>query len=130
MKTTFWLVVLLLALPVLTACGGNAQDQPGTAVETYLQAITEGDQDRIATVSCAAWEETARGEVAAFAGVKTRLVDVNCAARSTNSDSAVVDCKGKIVATYNNEDSDFPLEGRAYKMVRENGEWLVCGYGE
>lgn len=124
----FMLVILLLAL--LAACGGNAQDVPGRAVETYLQAITEGNEERIATVSCADWEETARGEVAAFVGVKARLEGVQCTARSATGDEAVVDCQGKIVATYNNEDSDFPLEGRSYRVIQEAGEWRVCGYGE
>ena len=114
----------------MTGCDGNGQDKPGAAVETYLQAITAGDQERVATVSCAAWEETARGEVASFAGVKTRLNGVECSSRSTSGDEAVVDCKGEIVATYNNEDSSFSLEGRAYRVVREAGEWMVCGYGE
>jgi hypothetical protein len=130
MNKIFWLIVLLIVLPGLTGCDGNGQDKPGAAVETYLQAITTGDQDRIAAVSCAAWEETARGEVASFAGVKTRLNGLECLSRSTNGDEEVVDCKGEIVATYNDEDSSFSLEGRAYRVVREAGEWFVCGYGE
>ena len=130
MKKTFWLFALLIVLAALAGCGGSAADQPGATVETYLQAITAGDQDRMATVSCAAWEETARGEVAAFLGVKASLVDVDCTARSTGGDETVVDCKGKIVASYNGEDSDFPLDGRAYRVIREDGEWRMCGYGE
>jgi hypothetical protein len=130
MKTIFWLGILVVTSTLLLGCGGKSQDEQGAVVEAYLQAITEGDDNRIASVSCADWEETARGEVASFVGVKTRLEGVECTTRSTKDDKAVVDCQGKIVATYNDEDSNFPLEGRAYRVIREGGEWLVCGYGE
>lgn len=128
MKTRFWLGILSLLL--LAGCGGGAQDQPAAAVLTYLQSITAGDEERIASISCAEWEETARGEVASFMGVKARLEGVSCSSRSNSGDTAVVDCKGKIVATYNNEDADFPLEELPYRVIREGGEWRVCGYGE
>ena len=36
-------------------------------------------------------------------------------------------CKGKIVATYNNEDQELDLSVRTYQVVQEGGEWLVCG---
>lgn len=129
MKNAFLIAVLLLILVLFAGCDGQ-KDPAGAAVETYLQAIVEADEEKIATASCAEWEETARGEVASFAGVKARLEGLACTARSSDNASAIVDCQGKIIATYNNEDSDFPLEGRAYQVVQQGGEWVVCGYGE
>ena len=131
MKKANWIAALLMTFALLAGCAGQEQQNaPGAAVETYLQAIVEGSEEKVATVSCADWEETARGEVASFAGVKARLDGLDCTARSADGPETIVDCKGKIIATYNNEDSDFPLEGRAYKVVQEGDEWRVCGYGE
>jgi hypothetical protein len=40
-------------------------------------------------------------------------------------DSDIVQCDGKIVATYGTEDTEFPLT--SYRVVQEDGEWKWCG---
>ena len=124
------MLTVLLTLLVLSACASAQTDAPARAVEAYLEAIVTGDADAAALVSCADWEETARSEVAAFAGVEARLEGAACTSRAGSGPITLVDCTGAIVATYNNEDADFPLEGRAYQTAEEGGEWHVCGYGE
>lgn len=134
MKKTSSFLIFVLAVILLAGCASTqkdaAKDAAGSAVENYFQAIVSGDASRIATVSCPAWEETARGEVASFAGVKARLNQVSCKSTTTQQDQATVECTGNIIATYNNEDQTFELQGRTFNVVRQNGEWLVCGYGK
>jgi hypothetical protein len=124
------LLVGLFLLIFVSGCASGNQDAPGSVVQTYFQAIVAGDAERIASISCADWESTARDEVSSFAGVKARLENVTCTSGAATDDSAVVTCTGAIVATYNNEDQDFPLEERPVRVVRQSGEWLVCGYEE
>lgn len=128
------LIVFLISISVLAACGTSAENDAGTVVENYFQAIVNGDEDRIATLSCAEWENSARADVAAFYGVKARLEGVTCQAVETGEpardDSAIVECSGAIIATYNNEDSSFELTGKRFNVINQGGEWLVCGYAE
>jgi len=125
---------LLLVLLVFAGCSPAVDAGPEKVVESYLQAIVDGDEDRIATLSCANWEASARADVAAFYGVQARLEDVTCQpvenSPAGQGDEVVVDCSGAIVATYNEEDSTFELAGRQFQVINQSGEWLVCGYAE
>ena len=82
----------------------------------------------MSALSCAAWEQDARMEFDSFQAITTRLDGLSCSATSTDKDKTSVTCKGKIVATYNNEDQDFDLSVRTYQVVNQGGEFLVCGY--
>jgi predicted small secreted protein len=132
MKRINVLLILILAAVILAACAG--QDGAGSAAKKYFQAIADGDEDRIATLSCPDWESSARSDVAAFKGVKARLENVTCkpvsSSSETTEDSSVVECSGAIVATYNNEDSNFELKGKQLTVQKQGGEWLVCGYAQ
>jgi hypothetical protein len=133
MKKTSLLFILALAVILLAACSGGAQNGPGAAAEKYFQAIADGDENRIVTVSCPDWESGARGDVAAFVGVKARLENVSCSpvsGSSSTEDSSIVECSGAIIATYNNEDSNFELKGKQLTLKKQGGEWLVCGYAQ
>lgn len=132
MKT---LSLLLLALTILlstllAACSSPSTNGAGSAAEKYFQAIVDGDEDRIATISCADWESGARADVAAFVGVEARLENVSCQPVSETEGEAIVECSGAIVATYNNEDTSFDLKGKQLKAVNQSGEWLICGYAQ
>lgn len=115
----------------LVACSAQKSNGAEGVVEEYFQAIVNGDEDRIATLSCAEWESSARADVAAFYGVKARLEGVTCAQVETApGDSVVIECSGAIIATYNNEDASFELAGKQFKVIDQGGEWLVCGYAD
>jgi hypothetical protein len=125
-KWSLLMVSALTLLLVLTACqseGGAAQ-----AVEEYIQALIEKDADRLAILSCADWEEQAIIELDAFAGVQTTVEGLDCQETGEEDAAAIVSCAGSIVATYGNEDQNFPLDRRPYLAVQEGGEWRVCGY--
>ena len=119
---------------LLVACSTQKNNGAEAVVEQYFQAIVNGDEDRIATLSCADWESSARADVAAFYGVKARLEGVTCTkvetGESAPGDSVVIECGGAIIATYNNEDASFELAGKQFKVIDQGGEWLVCGYVE
>jgi hypothetical protein len=119
------LVTIIFALP-LSACTGNG-NAPAKAVEDYLNALVAKDADRLSTLSCSDWEDDALLELDSFQSVTTRLDGLACEQTGTDGDTALVLCKGRIIATYNNEDQDLDLSVRTYQVVQESGEWLVCG---
>jgi hypothetical protein len=121
--------ILFTLSTLLTACGGAAAGGGAPqAVEAYLQALVAGDQPKLTSLSCAAWEENAKLEVDSFQGVKAALDGVSCKETGKDGDAALVTCDGKIVATYGNENQELPLNARTYKAVQEGGEWRMCGY--
>jgi len=120
-------ILLTLALLIgLVACSsGNA---PARAVELYHQALVDKEQELLINLSCADWESQALQDLDSFVSVETELVDVTCQLVSQEGDIAKVTCEGAISATYEGEATEFPLSGRTYLVVREGGEWRMCGY--
>jgi len=116
----------MLLLLGISACqpGGSGA---GQAVETYLQALVDENQERLLTNSCADWEESAILELDAFMGVSASLKDAACEQITMEGEVAIVQCTGSIEATYNNELRQLPLEGHAYRVIQDQGNWLVCG---
>ena len=124
------LVILLMAFVaalLLSACGSQNKDAPAKAVEDYLNALVEKNTDRLTTLSCSDWEDDALLELDSFQAVTTKLDGLACAQTGTEGETALVLCKGKIIATYNNEDQELDLSVRTYQVVQQNGDWLVCG---
>jgi hypothetical protein len=130
MRRSFaWLVLsLALAAAVLAGCGGESSAPQ--AVENYLEALVAGDADRLVNLSCAEWETDARVEADAFDAVAPTLNDVSCQAAGTDGDYTLVSCTGAILATYNDERRELPLEDRTFRALFEGGEWRMCGYQE
>lgn len=125
----FFLIVLVTILftLLLTACGSGKTDAPAKAVEDYLNALVAKDADRLSTLSCGEWEDDALLELDSFQAVTARLEGLACEQTGTDGDTALVLCKGNIVATYNDEDQELDLSVRTYQVLQEGGEWLVCG---
>ncbi|NMB89035.1 MAG: hypothetical protein GYA17_11800 [Chloroflexi bacterium] len=134
MTRTHLLTCLLagLAVLLLAACSSNGAaegaDPAAQAVEGYLTALVDENADQLATASCAAWEEQATLELDSFMGVEASLQDLACQTTGDADGSSLVQCTGKIVATYNNEQQELDLAGRTYQVSQEEGEWRVCGY--
>jgi hypothetical protein len=120
-------ILLTLALFIgLVACASG--DEPARAVELYHQALVDKEQELLVNLSCADWESQALQDLDSFVSVETELVDVTCQLVSQEGDTAKVTCEGAISATYEGEATEFPLSGRTYLVVREGGEWRMCGY--
>jgi hypothetical protein len=122
------LLTALIANGLLTACSSASKtDAPAKAVEDYLNALVAKDADRLPTLVCGDWEADALIELDSFQAVTARLEDVSCKQTGTDGDTALVNCTGNIVATYNNEDQKLDLSVRTYQIKQEGGDWLVCG---
>lgn len=125
----FFLIVLVAVIATLslTACASGNDNAPAKAVEDYLNALVAKDANRLSTLSCGDWEDDALLELDSFQAVTARLEGPACEQTGADGDTALVLCRGKIVATYNNEDQELDLSVRTYQVVQEGGEWLVCG---
>lgn len=118
--------IVLTANLLLIACASSA-DAPAKAVENYLNALVEKDADRLPTLVCGEWEEDALIELDSFQAVTARLEEAACTQTGTDGETALVDCTGKIIASYNDEDQELDLSVRTYQVTQEAGDWLVCG---
>ena len=131
MRKIFLIVLItIVSTLLLTACASNASKKdnaPAKAVEDYLNALVAKDANRLSTLSCGDWEDSALLELDSFQAVNTRLDGLSCEQTGTDGNTALVLCRGKIIATYNNEDQDLDLSVRTYQVVQQGGEWLVCG---
>jgi hypothetical protein len=126
-KILLGLFILILAGFVLAACSKSSDDAPAKAVEAYLNALVAKDENRLPTLVCGDWEQDALIELDSFQAVTPRLENASCQQTGTDGDTALVQCTGKIIATYNDEDQELELSTRTYQVVQDNGDWLVCG---
>ena len=128
MTKKHYLILFTLVCTLILAACGPAKNPAAGAVENYINALVNKDVNRMTALSCADWEQDARMEFDSFQAIATKLDGLSCTATGTNTENVPVVCKGKIIATYNNEDQDFDLSLRTYKVVNQGGEFLVCGY--
>jgi ketosteroid isomerase-like protein len=112
---------------LFSACG-QATDPAANAVEDYFTALVNKDSNALSAISCADWESNALLELDSLQAVTTRLENLACTAAGTDGTTTQVNCQGKIIATYNNEDQQLDLSVRTYQVVQQGGEYLVCGY--
>ncbi len=131
----YLLFVSFLLLISLVACGGsgaggNAGDPPARAVEAYLSAKVQGDQDGIRAGLCSEMEAILDRELHAFDSVTDAAIEnMSCVSDDpTATTETAVRCEGEIVALYGTEETNFPLS--AYRAVNEDGEWKWCGETE
>ena len=128
MRKLFLAVFLLFISNILlTACSPSGGDASAKAVEDYLNALVSKDEARLTTLVCGDWEDDALIELDSFQAVTARLEDVACSQTGTDGETALVDCTGSIIATYNDEDQALDLSVRTYQVVEQGGDWLVCG---
>ena len=126
-KILLSLFVIMIAGMLFAACSKSDSDAPAKAVENYLNALVAKDETRLQTLVCGDWEDQALIELDSFQAVTPRLDHASCKQTGTDGDTALVQCTGKIIATYNNEDQELDLSTRTYQVVQDNGDWLVCG---
>lgn len=117
----------VLTILVLAACTAS-KNEAVIAVETYLQALVDKDQDRLLASICPSWETEALLELDALSLIETSLSDLACERTGTEGDFALVVCQGSIDATYGTEVQKFELGQRIFTVTRSGSDWLVCGY--
>ena len=119
-------LAIILGSLSLSAC--QSGDSAAKTVEAYLQARAKSDETQMINLSCADWETQARTEAASFKSMNAKLDGVTCQNTSGDDSTASVACQGKIVTAYNGETREWPLAGREFQLVRQDGEWRMCGY--
>ncbi len=119
------LTAALMGLSLAACQNSNSAAQ---TVEAYLQARVQSDETRMINLSCADWEAEARTEAASFKSMNAKLDGVTCQNTGGDNTTATVACQGKIVTAYKGDTRDWPLAGREFKLVRQDGEWRMCGY--
>ena len=124
------LLFILLACLVTAGCANQEtkSTEEAKVVESFYQAIVGQERDKIGSIACSDWEKDAVREVDAFMGVKSELKDFTCSVQKSEGDAADVVCDGSIAASYGNEVTEFPLKDRVHKVVKQNGEWRLCGF--
>lgn len=126
------IVLILMVLLLITAAAGcSKKSDSGEAakpVEAFYNAIVTQNRDKVSSIACADWEKDALREVDAFMGVKSELKDFSCSVSEPADNEAIVTCKGSIAASYGTEITTFPLDNRSHKVIKEQGEWHICGY--
>lgn len=123
------ILIAVLLIAVLTGCSKKSDSgEAAKPVEAFYNAIVTQNRDKVGSITCADWEKDALREVDAFMGVKSELKDFSCTVSESTDKDAVVTCKGSIAASYGTEITDFPLDNRSHKVIKEQGEWHICGY--
>ena len=120
------LSLAMLVILALSACAGSG-DLPAKTVELYYQALVEKDQVRLINYVCADYESQALLEFDSFTTVETTLPNLTCQSVSQDGDRAEVTCDGAISASYEGEAREFSLAGVNYLVVKEGGDWRLCG---
>lgn len=127
MRKIFVFLLVAVLATLIIACSSSDSDAPVKAVEAYLNALVAKDADLLPTLVCGDWEDDALIELDSFQAVEARLDNVACTQTGTDGESALVDCTGNIIATYNEEDQELDLSVRTYQVMQQGGDWLVCG---
>lgn len=127
-KLFLTLFMVLIATLLLAACASASNSEaPAKAVEDYWNVIAAKDAKRLPTLVCGDWEDDALTVLDSLQAVSARLEDVSCTQTGTDGDTALVNCTGKMVLTYDTEDQEIDLAVFTYEVTQEGGDWLVCG---
>ena len=128
MRKILWIVIFVIVVnSLVAACSSSNNDAPAKAVENYLNTLVAMDENRLPTLVCGDWEEQALIELDSLQAVTARLDNVACTQTGTDGETALVNCSGKLIATYNEEDQELDLSAVTYQVVEQDGDWLVCG---
>lgn len=119
-------VFIMMGL-LIPACSVR-KDAAAQTVEGYIKALVAQDSNQISILSCMKWESQAVMELDSFQAVKVELEGLECRNVGSDGEITLVDCQGKIIATYNEEIQEFALNLRTYEVIKEGGEMRVCGY--
>lgn len=121
------LLLLFTVALIISACG-QASDPAARAVEGYFNALVNKDASALSAISCAEWEPDALMELDSLQAVSTKLDNLSCVTGSSDGSTSEVNCQGKILVTYNDENQELDLSVRTYKVVQQGSEYLFCGY--
>ena len=123
----FVVLAFLILTSILIAACSSSSDGPAKAVEDYWNVIVAKDDKRLPTLVCGDWEGDAMTVLDSLQAVSARLENLSCSQTGTDGDTALVNCTGKMILTYDTEDQEIDLSTFTYEVIEEGGDWLVCG---
>ena len=126
MRNKFIFLIIILSF-ILSACSTSNSNGAVDAVEGYVNALAGNDEATLSSLSCADWETSALTELDSLQAVTASVDSLSCQQSGTDGDATLVDCTGKMILSYNGEDQELDLSTRTYKVVEQDGNWLVCG---
>lgn len=112
----------------IASCAGSVPETATGAVESYLKALAGRNLNEMIAASCADWEANARLEYDSFTAVTLQLEGLECRQTEGQGDSVQVTCAGSLIANYGDEDLKIDIADRPFHVVKEAGEWRMCGY--
>ncbi len=124
-----YILIVIVLMIIMSACstGAGKKSEAVSALEAYQTAFAAKDADQVSVLSCSDWEDQALLELDSFQAVDTKLEGLSCSETGTDGDATLVLCQGKILTTYGEEQREFDLSTRTFRMLLQNNEWLVCG---
>ena len=126
-STLILAAILFIAGGLLAGC--ESVRTPEDVIVEYLEALAASDQTSAVANSCAAWEEEALAEGASFVNVEVTLIDPDCQVQTQTDTEATVTCTGRFLFSYDaGEEQELSLVGRVFSLIKEGGEWRMCGY--
>ena len=118
----------VIALGIMTLLGCSSDSSPVSTVEAYLRALEAKDDIGAVNASCLTWEEGAFAEASSFEAVGVELEGLSCSVQQEGDVETTVKCEGEFVADYGGEIQNIDLSQRTFAVVREDGQWKMCGY--
>lgn len=114
----------------LAGCAGSASGSATGAVESYLKALAGRNLNGMIAASCADWEANARLEYDSFTAVTLQLEGLECRQTGGQDNTVQVTCTGSLIANYGDEDLKIDIADRPFQVIKEAGEWRMCGYSQ
>ncbi len=124
----FPLFLTIIAFVLLLAACSSSQGGAVSAIEAYIQALSNKDSVQISNLSCKDWEVSAVLEVDSFEGVGSKVENLACRQAGQEGNDTYVTCTGVLALDYNGEAQQIDLSAKTYIARQEGGEWRMCGY--
>ena len=124
------LLACFLSILLVSCQPAQAVDTPAEVVtlQRYMQAFAEKDEVAYTRLICPSWESEGLLAFDAYKGMQSRLGEITCRRVSGQQDEANVNCQGKILLSYGNENQEIDLSSRLYRLTWNGDVWQVCGF--
>ncbi len=136
-----WFVLTLLVLSIaLTACGGDGGggDDPSKPVKDFFDAFADMDAEKAANAVCKEYRDGFSEGLEMIFGLfeaagedaKIEIVDLELKVEDEKDDEAyVVATGGTMRMSMGGEvmdETDLGDENQRLKVIKEDGEWVIC----
>ena len=121
-------VLLTIFMIGLTSCSPGVGSSATATLSSYLKALVDKDENTMTSLVCPNWQTDALVELDAFQASKTQLEGLACRQAGSENNAVLINCQGKILASYSGATQTFDLSNRIYRLEKNGTDWQVCGY--